>query len=83
METQTVALDVMADLKQQPNTPEQNVREHLSQEKFNQRNRNYRNKDHSREEKGKIHQQVGKEKIIMYVGNLYKNVTESDFSQIF
>ena len=75
METQTVVLDVMADLKQQPNTPEQNVREHLSQEKFNQRNRNYRNKDHSREEKRKRHHQIGKEKIIMYVGNLYKNVT--------
>ena len=83
MGTQTVALDVMAELKQQPNTPEQNVREHLSQEKFNQRNRNYRNKDHSREEKRKRHQQIGKEKIKMYVGNLYKNVTESDLVKFF
>ena len=36
METQTTVLDVMVDLIQQPNTPEQNVTGHLSQEKFNQ-----------------------------------------------
>ena len=35
METQTAVLDVMTDLRQQPNTPEQNIKEHLSQEKFN------------------------------------------------
>ena len=46
METQTAELDVMTDLRQQPNTPEQNVMEHLLQEKFNQRSHNYRNKDH-------------------------------------
>ena len=46
METQTAELHVMTDLRQQPNTPEQNVMEHLLQEKFNQRSRNYRNKDH-------------------------------------
>ena len=46
METQTAELDVMTDLRQQPNTLEQNVMEHLLQEKFNQRSHNYRNKDH-------------------------------------
>ena len=46
METQTAKLDVMTDLRQQPNTLEQNVMEHLLQEKFNQRSHNYRNKDH-------------------------------------
>ena len=44
METQTAVLDVMADFGQQPNTPEQNVKEHLSQEKFNQRSHNYTKK---------------------------------------
>ena len=34
MEKQTAVLDVMTDLRQQPNTPEQNVNEHLSQESF-------------------------------------------------
>ena len=46
METQAAELDVMTDLRQQPNTLEQNVMEHLLQEKFNQRSHNYRNKDH-------------------------------------
>ena len=46
METQTAELDVMTDLRQQPNTLEQNVMELLLQEKFNQRSHNYRNKDH-------------------------------------
>ena len=46
METQTAELDVMTDLRQQPNTLEQNVMEHLLQEKFNQRSHDYRNKDH-------------------------------------
>ena len=46
METQTAELDVMTDLRQQPNTLEQNVMEHLLQGKFNQRSHNYRNKDH-------------------------------------
>ena len=46
IETQTAVLDVMADLRQQSNTPEQNVMEHLSQVKFNQTSHNYRNKDH-------------------------------------
>ena len=40
METQTAELDVMTDLRQQPNTLEQNVMEHLLQEKFNQRSHN-------------------------------------------
>ena len=48
METQTAVLDVMTDLKQQPNTPQQNTTEHLSQynkfNKFNQRSHNCRNK---------------------------------------
>ena len=38
METQTAVLDVMTNLRQQPNTPEQNIAEHLSQEKFNPQN---------------------------------------------
>ena len=42
METQTAVLDVMTDLRQQPNTPEQNITEHLSQNKFNKRSHNYR-----------------------------------------
>ena len=29
-------------LRQQPNTPEQNITEHLSQNKFNKRSHNYR-----------------------------------------
>ena len=37
METQTTVLDVLAGLRQQPNTPEQNITEHLSSDKFNQR----------------------------------------------
>ena len=53
METQTAVLNVMTDLGQQPNTLEQNVTEHLSQEKFNQRSHNYRNKDQSRGEQHK------------------------------
>ena len=36
METKTAVLNVMTDLRQQLNTPEQNVIEYLSQEKFNQ-----------------------------------------------
>ena len=48
METQTAVLNVMTDLRQQPNTPEQNVTEQLSQKKFNQRSHNYRKKDQSR-----------------------------------
>ena len=50
METQPAMLDIMTDLRQQPNTPEQNVKQDLSQETFNQRPHNYREKDHSREE---------------------------------
>ena len=53
MKTQTAVLDFMTDLRQQQNTPQQNVTEYLSQEKFNQRSHNYRNKDHSREEQHK------------------------------
>ena len=48
METQSAVLNVMTDLRQQPNTPEQNVTEQLSQKKFNQRSHNYRKKDQSR-----------------------------------
>lgn len=44
---------------------------------------NYRDKDHSREEQRKRNQQVGKEKEIMYVGNLYDNVTGSDLIELF
>ena len=62
METQTAVLDVMTGLIQQLNAPEQNLTEHLSQDKFKQRSRNHRNKDHSREEKRKINQHVGKKK---------------------
>ena len=56
----------MTNLRQQPNTPEQNVKEHLPQEKFNQRPHNYRKKDHSREEKRKRNQEAGKKKKIMW-----------------
>ena len=83
METQTAVLDVTIDLRQQPNTPEQNVTEHLSQEKFNQRSLNYINKNHSREEQRKRNQKAGKEKKIMYVGYLHENVTESDLVELF
>ena len=83
METQRAVLDVMTDLRQQPNTPEQNVKEHLSQEKFNQRSHNYREKDHSREEQRKRNQEAGKEKKIIYVGNLYEKVKEIDLLQLF
>ena len=68
-------VDAMKDLRQQLNTPEQNITEHLSQDKFNQRSHNYRNKDHSIVEQCKRNQQVGKKKKIMYVGNLHENVT--------
>ena len=40
METQTTVLDVLPGLRQQPNTPEQNITEHLSSDKFNQRSHN-------------------------------------------
>ena len=83
METQAAVLDEMTHLKQQPNTPEQNVTEHLSQEKFNQRSHNYRNKDHSREEQRKRYQEAGKKKKVMYLGNLRENVTESDLVERF
>ena len=83
METQTAVLNVMADLRQQPNTPEQNGREHLSQEKFDQRSYNYRNEDHSREEQRKSNQEAGKEKKIFYVRNLHDNVTESELVEFF
>ena len=73
----------MTDLRQQPNTPEQNAEEHLSQEKFNQRSHNYREKDHSREEQRKRNQEAGKEKKIMHVGNLHENVTESNLVELF
>ena len=36
METQTAVLDVITDLRQQPNNPEQSIMEHLSQDKFSQ-----------------------------------------------
>ena len=83
IETQTAVVGVMADLRQQHNTPEQNVTEHLSQEKFNHRFHNYRNKDHSREEQRKINQEAGKKLKIMYVGNLYENMIESDLVEHF
>ena len=83
METQTAVLDLMTDLRQQPNTPEQNVKEHLSQGKFNQRSHSYRKKDRSREEQRKRSQEAGKEKKILYVGNLHGNVTTSDLVKLF
>ena len=83
METQTDVLDLMVDLRRQQNTPEQNITEHLSQDKFNQRSHNYRNKDHSRRKQHKRNQQLGKEKKIIYVRNLHKNVTESDLVELF
>ena len=49
METQTTVLDVISDLRHQPNTPEQNITKHLSEDKFNQRSHNYKNKDQLRE----------------------------------
>ena len=39
METQTAGLDVMKELRQQTNIPEQKIAEHLSQIKFNQKQR--------------------------------------------
>ena len=48
-----------------------------------QKSYNYRNKDPSREEQRKRNQQVGKEKKIMYVGNLYETVTENGFGKFF
>ena len=83
METQTAVLDVMADLRQQPDTPEQNVKEHLSREKFNQRPHNYGKKDHSRKELHKRNQEAGQEKKIMYVENLHENMTKSDLVELF
>ena len=62
METQTAVLDVVANLRQQPNTLEQNVTKTLSQEKFHQRSHSYRNKNQSREEQRKRNQEVRKEK---------------------
>ena len=62
METQTAVLDVVTNLRQQPNTLEQNVTKTLSQEKFHQRSHSYRNKDQSREEQRKRNQEVRKEK---------------------
>ena len=82
METQTAMLDVTTGLRQPTNTPEQNLMEHLSHDKFNEGSHNYRNKDHSREEKRKINQHVRKEKK-MSVGNLHENATESDFAELF
>ena len=66
METKTAVLAVMTDLKQKPNTLEQNTAEHLP-----------RNKDHSREEQRKGNQQVGKEGKKIHVGNLHETMTES------
>ena len=40
-------------------------------------------KDHSRKQQRRRNQQVGKEKIIMYVENLHKNMTESDLVELF
>ena len=54
----------MADVRQQPNTSEQNVTEHLSQEKLNLRPHKCRNKDHSREGQRKRNQEVRKKKKI-------------------
>ena len=74
----------MTDLKQQPDNPEQNIEEQLSQNnKFNPRSHNYRNKNNSREERRKRNQQVWKEKKIMSVGNLRETVTESVLGELF
>ena len=65
METQTtvLVLGVMTDFRQQPNTPEHNIKEHVSKtyliNMFN-RSQDYRNKDYSREEQRKRDQQVGR-----------------------
>ena len=65
METQTtvLVLGVMTDFRQQPNTPEHNIKEHVSKtyliNMFN-RSHDYRNKDYSREEQRKRDQQVGR-----------------------
>ena len=74
MEIQTAVIYVMADLRQQPNTLEQNITKQLSHDTFNQRSHSYRKKDHSREEQRKRNQQVGKEKKRICVGNLHKNM---------
>ena len=72
----------MTDLKQ-PNTSEQNITEHLSQNRFNQRSHNYRNKDYSREEKRKRNQQVGKKKKIMYAGNFITALQKVIWANLF
>ena len=79
METQTAVPDVMTDLRQQPNTPEQNIAEYLFQNNmFNQRYHNYRNKDHSREKLRKRKEQVAKENKIICKENFHETVKESD-----
>ena len=84
MKTETAMRGVMADLKQPPNTSEQNAVEHLSRNNtFNQRSHNYRNKDHLREEQRKRNQKIGKEKKIIYAGNLHEAVTKSDLGELF
>ena len=83
METQTAVLDVMTDLRQQPNTPEQNVKERLLQEKFNQRSHICRKKYHSREKQSRRNQKAGKEKKLTYVGHLHVNVIESKWAELF
>lgn len=73
----------MTELRQQKNSPEQNIPKHLSQnKKFNQIPHNYRKKDHSKEKQPKGSQEVGKKKKIWYVRNLDDTVTESDLGKL-
>lgn len=73
MEFQTAVLDVS------PNTPEQKIAEHLSQNsRLYQRSHNQINKDHARNK-----QRKGNEKKIMYVRNLHETVAGSDLGELF
>ena len=70
----------MTDLKQ-PNTSEQNITEHLSQNRFNQISHNYRNKDYSRETQKKS--ASWKEKENNVCGKLHNSLTESNLGKPF
>ena len=70
-------LDVMTDLREQQNTPEQNITEHLPQDKLNKRSHNYRNKDYSREKRYNRNQSAGNEKKKNVLWER-ENVTEGD-----
>ena len=65
-------LHVMTDLREQ-----QNITEHLPQDKLNKRSHNYRNKDYSREKRYNRNQSAGNEKKKNVLWER-ENVTEGD-----